>query len=142
MSTLDDRSQLSFGDLCAVRDLEDLALESAACSMGDFCENTIGPVSLKARSDFYPVNFRTPDISRFKKMVEQDLTTLAHEVSEGALPWPDNLSEEERLALRNLEEDKSIVICNSDKGGLIVVMNVDSYLNETARQLSDSQTYV
>lgn len=93
----------------------------------------IALVRYLSRSDFYPVNSRTPDMSRFQKMVEWDLTPLAHQVSDGSFPWHDNLSKHERLALRNLEEDKSIVVCNSDKGGLIVVINLDFYLNETAR---------
>lgn len=62
-------------------------------------------------------------------------------MSEGTSPWQDKLSKQERLILTNLEEDKSIDIHNSDKGVLIVVMGVGSYLKETARQLSDTQTY-
>lgn len=54
----------------------------------------------------------------------------------------DNLSKSERLALNGLEEDKSIIIWNSEKGGMIVIMNVESYLVESVKQMSDSHTYM
>lgn len=44
--------------------------------------------------------------------------------------WHDNLTSNERSAIKDLMEDKTILICNSDKGGLIVVMNEEVYRNE------------
>lgn len=74
--------------------------------------------------------------------MEQDLTALTDRTMEGSTQWRDNLTREERMSLKKLEEDESIVIRFSDKGGLIVVMDVDPHREEAIHQLSDVCTYV
>lgn len=66
-----DVSHIYFWNLCALRHLEDLAREIAVCNVGDGCTYTIDLVSLRTRSEFYPVKSQTPDMNRFKKMVER-----------------------------------------------------------------------
>lgn len=53
----------------------------------------------------------------------------------------DNLSREDRDALRDLQTDMSIVIKPADKGGAIVIQNNVDYVQECERQLSDSDFY-
>lgn len=50
---------------------------------------------------------------------------LAQQAMGSVTEWKDYMTRDERMSLKNLEGN-TIVIRNSDKGGLIVVMNVDS----------------
>ena len=52
-----------------------------------------------------------------------------------------NLSKIERESLRTLSRDESIIIKPSDKGGSIVVMDKQQYINECLRQLEDTNYY-
>lgn len=79
---------------------------------------------------------------KLQRAVEWDLTALASQAMGGDTEWCDNLTKEEKKSLEKLEEDDTIVIRNSDKGGLIVVMDTDTYIGEATRQLSDTCTYV
>lgn len=79
------------------------------------------------------------DLDLFQKMVKRDLTHLARHWREKSMP--NNLSRLEKKALNDLEMDTNIVIRNVDKGGMVVVLNSDSYKSEALRQLSDSHTY-
>ena len=36
---------------------------------------------------------------------------------------------------------KDIIITNTDKGGAVVIINVEKYINETNQQLSDKRNY-
>ena len=53
----------------------------------------------------------------------------------------DNLSQSEKQAVKDLQNDKSIVIKAADKGSAVVVWDLDDYLKEAASQLSDEQVY-
>ena len=52
-----------------------------------------------------------------------------------------NLSKQERLALKDLQNDTNIVIKKADKGAAIVIMDRDDYVKEATRQLSDPKFY-
>jgi len=52
-----------------------------------------------------------------------------------------NLSPEETLALEELSNNKNIIIKPADKGSVVVVMDLEQYLWEGYRQLSDSNYY-
>ena len=52
-----------------------------------------------------------------------------------------NLTKDEYLAMRNLENDRNVVIKPADKGSSIVVWDRLNYLAEAEKQLSDSKTY-
>ena len=56
-------------------------------------------------------------------------------------PNTDNLSEAEKLALKELDSNPDIVIKLADNGGKIVVLDRDAYINEAIRQLSNSKFY-
>lgn len=53
----------------------------------------------------------------------------------------DNLTAEERLALRELQNDNRIVIKPADKGASTVVMDRHAYINEAHRQLNNCNYY-
>jgi len=54
----------------------------------------------------------------------------------------DNLSELERQTLKELRQDTSIVIKPADKGGSVVIMDRQQYIQEALRQLTDTNYYV
>lgn len=54
---------------------------------------------------------------------------------------PDNLSKQERTALRQLRNNTDIVIKPADKGSATVIMDRDDYIHEATRQLNDTQYY-
>ena len=59
----------------------------------------------------------------------------------GRNPIIDNLSPEERVALKTLKERETIVIQQADKGGKIVVMNREDYVQACQDMLDDTNFY-
>ena len=49
----------------------------------------------------------------------------------------DNLTKQERIALKNLQERSDIIITKADKGGAVVIWDVKDYIREADRQLQD-----
>ena len=43
--------------------------------------------------------------------------------------------------MEELAKRKDIFITNADKGGAVVIMDVEKYINEANRQLSDKSSY-
>ena len=52
-----------------------------------------------------------------------------------------NLSAGEQKAMEKLAKRKDIIITNADKGGAVVIINVEKYINEANRRLSDKRNY-
>ena len=52
-----------------------------------------------------------------------------------------NLSKNEKVALKYLSKRDDIIIINANKGGAVVTMDVNDYIREAKRQLSDSKNY-
>ena len=52
-----------------------------------------------------------------------------------------NLSKDEQLALKSLQNDKTIIIKSADKGSGVVVWDREDYLKEANSQLSDQNIY-
>ena len=52
-----------------------------------------------------------------------------------------NLSKVEQKAMEELSKQKDFIITNADKGGAVVIMDVEKYINEANRQLSDKRNY-
>jgi hypothetical protein len=55
---------------------------------------------------------------------------------------PPNLRFKEKIALAELKQAKNIIIKPADKGSAVVIQNLDDYINEGIRQLSDAKFYV
>ena len=49
----------------------------------------------------------------------------------------DNLTKREQKALEELFKGDAIIITNADKGGAIVIMDIDKCIYEAKRQLND-----
>ena len=53
----------------------------------------------------------------------------------------DNLTIEEQKTLEELSKRDNIIITNADKGGAIVITDIDKYISEAQRQLNDEINY-
>ena len=52
-----------------------------------------------------------------------------------------NLTKDEEQALNSLKNRTDIVITKADKGGAVVIQDVEQYVQEANRQLSDTSVY-
>ena len=52
-----------------------------------------------------------------------------------------NVTVDGKLAIKNLQDNQDIIINSADKGGKIVIMNRNEYIEECKKQLSDSTFY-
>ena len=52
-----------------------------------------------------------------------------------------NLSKGEQKAMEELAKRRDIITTNADKGGAVVIMDKEKYINEAIRKVSDKQNY-
>ena len=52
-----------------------------------------------------------------------------------------NLSKDERIAMKELNDHTGIIITKADKGGAVVFMDAKKYINEAHRQLNNKDHY-
>ena len=52
-----------------------------------------------------------------------------------------NINKEEQIALKELKNNDKIIIVQADKGGKIVVMDKDEYINKMEEKLNDNSIY-
>ena len=52
-----------------------------------------------------------------------------------------NLTIQERKAMQELQSRKGIVITDADKGGDVVILDVEDYVKEAERQLNNKENY-
>ena len=79
----------------------------------------------------------SPALQLFLNKTEQNLLSI--------LPGKEeqfNLTREEYLTMRNLQDDRNVIIKSADKGSAVVIWNQNDYLKETKKQLSDKSTYL
>lgn len=91
---------------------------------------------LKIRSTSMPQFRKNKRLGVFLNLVQEDLEKVEWKNSTG-----DNLSVDERKALKELQKAQEIVIKQSDKGVNVVLLSTDMYEREVRRLLSDKQTY-
>lgn len=91
----------------------------------------------RPQSTFCP-QVTNPSINTFCRLVEREvLDTFGSPRS-----YTDNLSKEEKKALRELmDDDKDITIKPADKGGAIVIQDTENYMKDILAQLSNSVYY-
>ena len=63
--------------------------------------------------------------------MENDIVTLIKQPTKELKP---NLTYE-------LEKGKILIITNTDKGGMVVIVNIEGYIKKANRQLSDKISY-
>lgn len=73
-------------------------------------------------------------LSLFQEMIRNDLNQM-----DWSKNYADNLSKNDRSALKDLHQAKGVVIKRSDKGGNVVLLSEDMY--EAKRLLEDRDTY-
>ncbi|XP_053556210.1 probable ATP-dependent RNA helicase DDX60 [Bombina bombina] len=127
------RDPIDFEHNCDTVTLQQLQIES----MGNSGGRNMGP-KFKEKSKFYPIQNRGSVIETFYNRVEKDLLQL----KANQPPSKFNLSLAEKSALASLKEDNSLVIKNSDKGGMVVVMDRQQYIDEGHRQLCNENNYL
>ena len=113
-------------------------------SMDD--DTIITPSSLDPRDPFEHQKFKNPSswVPPLVSNLEHFITKNHLDLSDTKIPKNkfNNISKDERTAIKNLSTDKSIVIKQADKGGAVVVMNRNDYIKEGKRQLSDNKFYI
>ncbi|CAF4443326.1 unnamed protein product, partial [Didymodactylos carnosus] len=72
-------------------------------------------------------------VSEVKRVLEQQLGFDKTGRSE-------NLSKSQRKAIKTLKEDENTIIIPTDKGGKVVVMNVEDYIKKIKEKL-DTKAY-
>ena len=91
------------------------------------------------KSKWKPQKNREGALETYIQAVDQTVnnhlaTTHSHRLK-------DNLTRDERIALKSLQTRRDIVIKPADKGSAVVVMSLEDYRKEANRQLSDNQHY-
>ncbi|KAJ8041279.1 hypothetical protein HOLleu_12053 [Holothuria leucospilota] len=116
--------------------------------MGPHREHIRGPPPPPLRHPLLHKRDWTPNVNRnryidcfFTDSVEQHLRDFLNEVNHLSGSKIDNLSSQERQALRELRSKENIVIKPADKGGAIVLQNLEDYISEAHRQLADNSFY-
>ena len=77
-------------------------------------------------------------VKTFMESVDRD---LQKETNETTPEREQNLTKGEIQSLRNLKERDDIIITKADKGGAVVIINIDDYLKEAKRQLDNTEFY-
>ena len=73
-------------------------------------------------------------VEAVKKDIEQSKTVTPRKIRP-------NLSKDEKVALKDLLKQDDIIITNADKGGTVVIMDVNDYIREAKQQLNGSKNY-
>ena len=79
----------------------------------------------------------SPALELFSNKTEQNLFSVLLGKAEQF-----NLTREEYLTMRNLQEDRSVIIKLADRGSAVVIWDRNDYLKEAKKQLSDKSTYL
>ncbi|KAJ8030135.1 hypothetical protein HOLleu_26452 [Holothuria leucospilota] len=98
---------------------------------------TLGPVGSKGL--WTPPSGRNPFIDNVINSVNADLNTFLASLNDDASR--DNLSREDRKALKDLKNNPAITIKPVDKGGVVVVLDSTKYKMEADEQLSNDEFY-
>ena len=79
---------------------------------------------------------RLPDAE--KDLIRASVTSA---INNWRPPLQNNISKDEKKALRDLAKDKSVTILPADKGRAVVVMNTHDYTDKINNLLNDEKTY-
>ena len=87
------------------------------------------------KSSWTPPTDRDPALNTYVDAIKHDILTVNRN------HITDNLTKDERQALRNLKKRQDIIIKPADKGSGTVVMDKSWYIDECNRQLNDAKFY-
>ena len=91
----------------------------------------------KSNKDWLPKDIHH-SVKTFIESVDQDLEKDLHETE---TQTRQNLTKGEIRSLNNLKKREDIIITKADKGGAVVILNVEDYLKEANRQLDNTEFY-
>ena len=97
-------------------------------------ENVSETPEFKSKSTWNPPKV-VPSLELFLSQTEKDILSVHPGKANNY-----NLSKEEYLTMRSLQNDRSVVIKPAEKGSAVVVWDRNDYLKEAERQLSDEKT--
>lgn len=104
-----------------------------------FQEPTPQHIHFKGPLSFYPHHSKGMFIPLFYDQVYKD---LMHLCSKPQTKYSNlNLSKQEKLVIKSLKNAEDIVIKQADKGGGIVILSRETYIQEVHRLLSDHCAY-
>ena len=97
-----------------------------------------GDSGLYPKSDFNPPTTLMPvEILAFEQAVLTDI----NKIDPASLKCFHNSSKAEKQAVETLGSDSNIIIKPADKGGAIVIQNIEDYKQECSRLLADKRNY-
>ncbi|XP_053571499.1 uncharacterized protein LOC128661246 [Bombina bombina] len=137
-SKSDNTSDLDPRDQIALSDLESLLAEN---ELELTIENppSISPTdpkyAFKPKSEYMPSLSLVPAVNLFVKKMEKEIENLTPRQES------DNLEPRERKALKELMLARGLVMKPADKGGNLVILDEQLYVNEVKRQLHDKNQY-
>ena len=70
--------------------------------------------------------------------MENDINVLIKQLTKKLKPY---LTYKEHTAVEELAKRKDLIITNTDKGGAVIIMDIDSYIKEANWQLPDKASY-
>ena len=73
--------------------------------------------------------------------IEATRNEINHEIEKTKRPNYSNLSVKEQKALQELQFRDDIVTTDADKGGAVVILDVEDYVKEAERQLHNTNNY-
>ena len=92
------------------------------------------------KSSWTPPTDRDPALNTYVDAIKHDILTVVNR-NHSCNHITDNLTKDERQALRNLKKRQDIIIKPADKGSGTVVMDKSWYIDECNRQLNDAKFY-
>ena len=94
---------------------------------------------------FIPENQKPWTPSQNHHSIETFIDLVQHDINDPKILSTkrpkDNLTKGEQKALEELSKRDDIIIRNADKGGAIVIMDIDRYISKAQRQLNDENDY-
>ena len=92
-------------------------------------------------SDWYPYSVKNDRSEGLLKFINNVTKDLKDHLKNNENKFWNNLDNDQRKALLDLANDPSITIKPADKGGSIVIMNIDDYVKSCLNGLSDPYFY-
>ena len=77
-------------------------------------------------------------VTQFISSINQSFNTCSETITQTRT---DNLTREERLAIRTLANNDNIIINKADKGSTIVVLDKEDYIRDGLKHLNDPSVY-
>lgn len=95
----------------------------------------------KPKSTFIPF-VNNPSVSTFCRLVEKEIDDELQKNGETpSIRKKHNLSKIQKVAIDNLMNDSTITIQRADKGGGIVILNTETYIEKITSMLADKTSY-